>query len=199
MIKQKDITNKIWSVYLGSVKDLNDPDQGKSFYTFGSYDKSIVKASGQNIAWTPVDSSTGWWMFPSTSANINGKTLELSSNRAMADTGTTLMLVSDKLCNALYQAIDGAKFDRNYGGWTIPGDKVDKRPDFKVAVGNAMITIEKEQLGWADLGDSSGMVFGAIQSRGNNDFDIFGDTFLMCCYAVTLSFTYSYCTSANNR
>ncbi len=191
MILQKDITNKIWSVYLGSVKDLKDPDQGKSFYTFGSYDESVIKASGQNIAWTPVDSSTGWWMFPSTSATINGKTLELSSNRAMADTGTTLMLVSDELCKALYSAIDGAKLDHQYGGWIIPGGNVDKRPDVMVAVGDTMITIEKEQLGWADLEDGSGMVFGAFQSRGSNPFDIFGGTFLICCYAVSLSFNCS--------
>lgn len=52
-----------------------------------------------------------------------------------------------------------------------------------------MITIEKEQLGWADLEDGSGMVFGAIQSRGNNPFDILGDTFLMCCYAVSIDGT----------
>lgn len=112
MILQKDITDKIWSVYLGSVKDLNDPDQGKSFYTFGNYDQSVVKASGQEIAWTPIDSSEGFWMFDSSSAIVNGKTLKLSGNKAMADTGTTLMLVSDEFCKAIYSAIDGAKLDR---------------------------------------------------------------------------------------
>lgn len=188
MIAQNDIPADaaLWSVYLGSVKDKNDPDAGKSFFTFGNYDESIVKASGQEIAWTPVDSTQGFWMFASESATVNGKTLDLSGNTAMADTGTTLMLVSDKFCKALYSNIQGAKYDRQQGGWLIPADGVAQRPEVTVAVGDKQITIEKEQLGWADLGDGSGMVYGAIQSRGSNPFDIFGDTFLICCYAVSL-------------
>lgn len=168
MIAQKDITNPIWSVYLGSVKDQSDPDQGKSFYTFGSYDESVVKASGQSIGWTPVDSSQGFWMFSSASGTINGKNAQPSGNTAIADTGTTLIMMSDQFCEALYGAIDGAQNSTQYGGWIIPSTNVDKRPDVKVAVGDTMITIEKEQLGWSDLGDGSNMVFGAVQSRGES-------------------------------
>lgn len=181
MITQKDIPAdaELWSVYLGSVKDQKDPDHGKSFYTFGNYDESVVKASGQEIAWTPIDDSEGFWMFPSESATINGKLLQLSGNRAMADTGTTLMLVSDEFCKALYAAIPGAKYDREQGGWLVPSEDV--------AIGNNQVTIEKEQLAWAKFDDNSNMSFGSIQSRGNNTFDIFGDTFLICCYAVSFT------------
>lgn len=187
MIIQKDIpaSSALWSVYLGSVKDIDDPDHGKSFYTFGSYDESIVKASKQEIAWTNVDSTQGFWMFDSESVTVNGKTLQLTGNTAMADTGTTLMLVSDQFCKAVYSAIDGAEYDKRAGGWVIPAQNISERPEVIVAVGNKRITIEKEQLGWSDLEDGSGMVYGSIQSRGNNPFDIFGDTFLICCYAVS--------------
>ena len=184
MISQKDITNPIWSVYLGSVKDLSDPDQGKSFYTFGNYDHSVVEASGQEIAYTPIDSSQGFWMFSSESASVNGKIVALPGNQAIADTGTTLMLVSDDFCEAIYSAITGAQNSQKYGGWVIPAGNVSQRPVVKVAVGKTMITIEKEQLGWADIGDGSDMVFGGIQSRGENSFDILGDTLLICCYAI---------------
>ena len=175
----------LWSVYLGSVKDVNDPDHGNSFYTFGGYDESIVKASKQEIQWTEVDSTEGFWMFGSESASVNGKSVQLSGNRAMADTGTTLMLVSDEFCEAVYGAIPGAKLDNNVGGWVIPADNVASRPEVKVAVGDHMLTIEKEQLGWAEVDETGKTVFGAIQSRGNNTFDILGDTFLICCYAVS--------------
>ena len=85
MIEQDIIKgeNKLWSVYLGSIKDIQDPDQGKSWYTFGEYDESVIKASGQEINWAPVDKSEGFWMFSSESAEINGKTLPLTGNRAM--------------------------------------------------------------------------------------------------------------------
>lgn len=190
MIIQKDIPQSaaLWTVYLGSVKDVNDPDHGQSFYTFGSIDQSVVQASpDKQISWTPIDNSAGFWMFSSESATINGKTLNLTGNRAIADTGTTLMMVSDQFCQALYSQVPGARFDQQNGGWVMPDgpDAISSRPNVTVAVGNKQITIEKEQLGWAPLNDGSGMVFGGIQSRGNMDFDIFGDTFLICCYAVS--------------
>lgn len=190
MILQKDIPQSaaLWTVYLGSVKDLNDPDHGQSFYTFGSIDESVVRASPDKaISWTPIDNSAGFWMFNSESATINGKTLNLAGNRAIADTGTTLMMVSDQFCEALYGQIQGARFDQRAGGWIMPGgaDAISARPEVTVAVGDKQITIEKEQLGWAELEQGSNMVFGAIQSRGSMDFDIFGDTFLICCYAVS--------------
>lgn len=198
MIAQQDIPANaaLWSAYLGSVKDKDDPDHGKSFFTFGKIDDSVVEASKQEIGWTPVDSSQGFWMFASESATIDGKTLSLSGNKAIADTGTTLMLVSDQFCQALYQNIKGAKYDRQQGGWLIPADGVAQRPEVTVAIGDKHITIEKEQLGWADLGDGSNMVYGAIQSRGSNPFDILGDTFLICCYAVRLHI-YVPCAFAN--
>lgn len=188
MIAQQDIPSDmaLWSVYLGSVKDVNDPDHGKSFFTFGKIDDSVVTASKQTIGWTPVDNSQGFWMFNSESAVINGKTITMSGNTAIADTGTTLMLVSDQFCQALYSSIEGATYDKQQGGWLIPADGVAQRPDVSVAVGDKQITIEKEQLGWSGVDGDSSMVFGAIQSRGTNPFDILGDTFLICCYAVSL-------------
>ncbi|KAK5073180.1 hypothetical protein LTR64_000412 [Lithohypha guttulata] len=176
---------QMWSCYLGSVKDINDPDHGNSWYLFGPYDKSVVEASGQEIAWTLIDNTQGFWMFDSDAATINGQTLELPEGKAMADTGTTLMLCDDKFCQALYDAVDGARFDPQVGGWILPSDNIDKRPELKVKVGaDKYITIEKEQLSWAELEDGSGMSFGSIQSNGNAPFAIFGDTFLQCCYAI---------------
>jgi hypothetical protein len=70
---------------LGSWRDANDPDKGESFYTFGYIDQDVVKASGKEIAWTPVDNSQGFWMFDSTSATVNGKTINQSGNTAIAE------------------------------------------------------------------------------------------------------------------
>ena len=97
------------------------------------------------------------------------------------------MLCSDEFCKAVYDSIKGAQYDQKQGGWLIPKDGIADRPDIKVSVGSGMITIEKEQLGWAEI-DGTDMVFGAIQSRGSNPFDILGDTFLICCYAVSRLF-----------
>jgi Eukaryotic aspartyl protease len=189
MVAQKDIPEsaELFTVYLGSVKDVSDPDKGESFYTFGAIDQSVVQASGQQISYTPVDNSQGLWMFDSASATVNGEAFQLSGNKAIADTGTTLMLVSTQFCEAIYQEIPGAELDKHAGGYTFPASvKTDSLPTVTVAVGGKQFTIEKEHLAWAPIDSSGTTIFGGIQDRGNLPFDILGDTFLLCVYAVSI-------------
>jgi len=186
MILEDDIpkTAELFTANLGSWRDANEPDGGKSFYTFGYIDDATVKASGQEIAYTPVDSSQGFWMFDSTSATVNGETVDQSGNTAIADTGTTLALVADATCEAIYKAIPGAKYDSTQQGWVFPSSTTaDKLPVVTFAVGDTQFAVQKEDLGFADAGN--GMVYGGIQSRGSMTFDILGDTFLKGIYAVS--------------
>ena len=110
---QKDIPKdaELFTAYLGSWRDKNDPDKGESFYTFGYIDQDVVKASRGEISYVDVDTSQGLWQFESSTAEVNGKKIERSSNAAIADTGTTLALIDDELCEAIYGAIPGAKQD----------------------------------------------------------------------------------------
>ncbi len=158
-------------------------ENAESFYTFGYIDEDLVTASGQDIHWTNVDNSEGFWMFPSTSATINGKKVAVSGNTAIADTGTTLALVSDAVCDALYKAVPGAKYNDQAQGYTFPkSTPADQLPDFTVAVGSAQFTIQKEDLAFAEA-DADNW-YGGVQSRGDNPFDILGDAFLKSVYAV---------------
>ncbi|ETN41557.1 uncharacterized protein HMPREF1541_03493 [Cyphellophora europaea CBS 101466] len=188
MIAQQDISKdqSLFTCYLGSWKDANDPDKGESFYTFGGIDQDAVKASGQEIHYTKIDKSQGFWQYPSTSAFVNGKEISMPGNTAMADTGTTLWMASDELCEAIYGQIEGAKMDRKQGGYVFPKTIPTKDlPDVTVDIGGKQFTIEKEHLGFADVDETGDMVFGGIQPRGDQlPFDIMGDTFLMCVYAI---------------
>jgi hypothetical protein len=122
-------------------------------------------------------------MFDSASYSINGQDTPQPGNTAIADTGTTLMLCSDAFVDAVYQAIPGAIYDNQNQGFIFPASvTADQLPVVTVAVGGKQYTIQKEDLSFADAGN--GMVYGGIQSRGNNAFDILGDTFLKSIYAV---------------
>ncbi|KIW33282.1 uncharacterized protein PV07_00142 [Cladophialophora immunda] len=181
MIAQDDIPQnaELFTCYLGSIKDANE----ESFYTFGQIDQSVVP-SGSSIGYTPVDNSQGFWMFDSTSAQVNGKTIQLSGNKAIADTGTTLLLTSDEVCQAIYSAIPGAQQDSSQQGWVYPANTAESDlPTVTFMVGDTPITIEKQHLAFAG-GSDGNMVYGGIQSRGDQNFDIFGDTFLQNVYAV---------------
>lgn len=188
MINQDDIpqNEEIFSVYLSSIKDQNEP----SFYTFGAIDTSAVP-SGSQITYTPVDKPIathgkqfGFWRFASPSATVNGQTINLPGNKAIADTGTTLLMTSDEVCQKIYEAIPGAYYDQNQQGYIFPANTdPDTLPTVTFMVGNTPITIAKNLLAWAPGSDGS-TVYGGIQSRGDQDFDIFGDTFLQNVYAV---------------
>ncbi|QSZ36555.1 hypothetical protein DSL72_006435 [Monilinia vaccinii-corymbosi] len=183
MITQKDIPSnaRLFTAKLGSVHDAKDPDKGESFYTFGYIDQDEVGC--HEIHYTHVDKSQGFWMFQSESATVNGKTVARNGNKAIADTGTTLALVSDETCKAIYDAIPGSKYDKDEQGYTFPSNTpTDKLPVVTFAVGSKKFAIHKKDLAFTDVG--KGMVYGGIQSRGTLPFDILGDTFLKGIYAI---------------
>ena len=123
-------------------------------------------------------------MFNSTSAVVNGQTVDRSGNTAIADTGTTLALVDDATCQAIYNAIPGGKYDANQQGYIFPtSTAVDKLPTVSFDMGGKQFAVEKEDLAFADAGN--GMSYGGIQSRGTMTFDILGDTWLKGIYAVS--------------
>lgn len=182
MIAQDDIPRSaaLFTAKLASWRDAADDE---SFYTFGFIDEATVKASGQEIHYAPVDSSQGFWMFDSPSATVNGRTLKRAGNRAIADTGTTLALVDDDTCAAIYDAIPGARYDSQLQGYIYPANTAAANlPAVSFAVGGKQFAVRKEDLGFAEA--RPGYVYGGIQSRGDLGFDILGDTFLKGIYAI---------------
>ena len=184
MITQKDIPKEA-ELFTSAFYSVRDDQNGeKSFYTFGWIDDDLVKNSGQEIAWTPIDNSDGFWKFASESATVNGEDVSVSGNTAIADTGTTLALVSDKVCKALYAKIPGSKYSYKDQGYLIPKTiTTDQLPDLTVAVGDKQFVIQKEDLLLAPNDDDNW--YGGVQSRGTMPFDILGDTFLKSVYAVS--------------
>ena len=144
MISQQDIPKdeELFTAYLGAEKASEE-----SFYTFGYLDQTAL--NGQTPAYTPVDNSQGFWMFQSTSAVVAGKTIDRSGNSAIADTGTTLALVDDATCKAIYDAIPGGKYDSSQQGYIFPTNTaVDQLPVVSFAVGDQQFAVHKEDLAY---------------------------------------------------
>lgn len=183
---QDDIVEdqELFTCYLGSWRDKDEVDQGESFYTFGYVDQDVLQRCGVTEPhYVGIDTTKGFWQFASPSASINGKIIDRGPNTAIADTGTTLALVSDDLCRRIYETIPDARFDEKNQGWVFPiGTPIEKLPTITFAVGNKQFEVQKEDLGFAKVGN--GMQYGGIQSRGNSKFDILGDTWLKSVYAI---------------
>lgn len=178
MIEQSDIPKdaELFTAFLTNSKDNTPP-----CYTFGYIDQDLV--NGGTINYTPIDSSQGFWSVRSTSASVNGQNYALVDNTAIIDTGTTLALIDDNTCKAIYDAIPGSTYDSNQGGFLYPSStSLDQLPTVKFAIGDTFLTLHKQDLGYADAGN--GMIYGGVQSRGNMNFSIFSDTALKAMYAI---------------
>lgn len=170
MIEQKLIDQPLFTVKLGHGTE-------PGFYSFGFIDETVTSSP---IAYTSVDNSQGFWQVSSTSYSINGKTIERSGNTTILDTGTTLLLVDDTVLKTIYDSIEGATYDDQQGGWKYPSSAT--VPDVSFAVGDTLYKLNAADFGYGPADD--GYTLGGIQSRGDLDFDIFGDVFLKSVYVV---------------
>ncbi|KAL7282768.1 hypothetical protein ACG7TL_004244 [Trametes sanguinea] len=170
MMKQNLINPPVFTVKLGRGDEAG-------FYSFGFIDTSVTP---NPITYTPVDNSQGFWQVQSTSWTLNGETKERSGNTTILDTGTTLCLVADDVVDAIYGAIPGAVFDDQQGGYKFPSNAT--IPEISFAVGDTLYKLNPKDFAFGDAG--SGFTFGGVQSRGDLDFDIFGDVFLKSVYVV---------------
>ncbi|PSS28488.1 hypothetical protein PHLCEN_2v2969 [Hermanssonia centrifuga] len=160
------------------------------FYSFGYIDYNVTPHA---ITYTPVDNSQGFWQVSSRSFAIGSQTFDRRGNTAILDTGTSLCLVDDDTVRAIYgefpcrsklephstsiplaDSIEGATYDDQHGGWKYPSDV--SVPNVAFAVGDKYYTIHPDDFGFGSAGD--GYILGGIQSRGDMNYDIFGDVFL---------------------
>jgi len=81
---QSSLDSPLFAAYL--------PNQADGAYDFGYIDSSKYTGS---IVYADVDSSNGFWEYPSTSYKIGSKTYSQSGRTGISDTGTTLILMGD--------------------------------------------------------------------------------------------------------
>jgi len=116
-------------------------------YEFGNIDTSSFTGE-LNVA--PIDSSKGFWEFDSTSAKIGNQTVNIANGKAIADTGTSLMLVSNTLVTAYWDQVQGATLNQQVGGVIFPCNT--QLPDLQVAIGSKMATVAGANLNFAEVG-----------------------------------------------
>ncbi|KAF3901977.1 Aspergillopepsin-F [Orbilia brochopaga] len=145
--------------------DLKHEQPGS--YDFGTIDKT--KYTGE-IQYVPIKNSQGFWQFGS------------GSSSAIADTGTTLLLISSSQVKTYYKQVKGAKLDNSQGGYTFPCSA--HLPDLEVPVGSGKATISGKFLNYAPITEGSTTCFGGVQSASGLPFSIYGDIFFKQFFSV---------------
>ncbi|CAI6275728.1 unnamed protein product [Periconia digitata] len=149
-----------------------DPD-GTGVYEFGKIDST--KFVG-DMAWIPVNSSSGFWQFPSAKFSVNGKVVDNpGASQAIADTGTSLLLVDQNVAETYYSQVQGAQLNAQVGGFIYPCSA--KLPDMAVAIGDTyMAKIPGNQITFAAVDRANTTCFGGIQGNQGAGLQIYGDT-----------------------
>ncbi|KAF9952970.1 hypothetical protein BGZ72_005784 [Mortierella alpina] len=188
MMAQKLVEKGIFSFYLGKSSL-----QGGGEFIFGGMDLDRV-APGHQITYTPVTRAR-YWQINIGNVFVNGKSVLTNSGgkkrkgarkeeglTGIMDTGTTLMVVPEKLGQTIHQRIKGAKLEDP--SYTVPCDLARHYPGARVE-----LEIEGKRFGipFEDLvreeTELAGTCFSGIQTS-SAEFLIIGDVFIKNNYVV---------------
>lgn len=173
--------------------NLNKAEPGN--YNFGFIDPTEFVGP---ISFVEVDPSRGFWEFEVSgftlpASNITGfeannKTgvFQAMPHAAIADTGTTLLMLPQPIVDAYYTQIAKARSDNYYGGYVFPCNA--ELPDLILHIGSykARLTGDLIKYAPADTDDfaSAKWCYGGLQSAQGFPFAIYGDIFFKAQFVV---------------
>lgn len=120
-------------------------------YEFGTIDDTQFTGS---LTQVPVDASQGFWEFETTQIAVGSgqaQSIQGGTGTAIADTGTSLLIVDDAVVTAYYSQVDGAQNSDSSGGVIFPCTST--LPSLSLAVGDSyMAVIDGSLLNFSDAG-----------------------------------------------
>lgn len=180
---------------------------GVGEYEFGTIDKSKYKGALVNVS---VDASNGYWEFSAAKFRVGGEKTwhEITETpTAIADTGTTLMLVGAEVARAYYRGVNGSQYSGGVGGYIYPCNA--ELPSLSVAIGGEFqATIPGSLINYSEIGTNTTtgetceflflyiaiesrlttsvdvVCYGGVQSNSGSKLQIFGDVFLKALFVV---------------
>lgn len=132
------------------------------------------------ITYTPVLPAYGYWTFTASGYQIGTATFVTLSTTAIADTGTSLLLIPTAVVSAYYAKVAGAYYDSSIGAYTFPCASI--LPDYTFGVGAYRGVVPGTYINYGAL--TSSRCYGGIQSQGTLPFSIYGDILLKAQFVI---------------
>ncbi|KAF9206633.1 hypothetical protein BGZ49_002089 [Haplosporangium sp. Z 27] len=174
-IAAKAIAKPVVSAFLPSVR-RNGGKHGS--YLFGAIDSSRFIG---NLTYVPV-TKQGYWQVHVSGVKVNGKSVGMSSE-AIIDTGTTLLVLGDKVAKAIHKKIKGARYIQEAGGYVVPCSIAKSKETVSFALGGKDFMVPFADIAYDKIDAKGHLCSSAIQG-GQNDLWILGDVFIKNNYCV---------------
>jgi len=150
----------------------------------GSYDFGFVDTAKHtgNITYVPVKTDPGYWMWTASGYGVGEGEFTTGNINGIADTGTTLLYLSQSIVSAYYRQVQGSSNSRLYGGYVFPCSA--NLPAFTFGVGTARITIPGKYMNYGPAAQGSSSCFGGLQSNSQVGINIWGGVALKAAFVV---------------
>jgi hypothetical protein len=185
-VKQPTFLDNIKSSLASPVFTADLKSTVPGTYGFGFIGNSY---SGR-IQYAPVDRTSIWWEFAITGYRVGPQTVPGNPNsgyvtkpfRVIADTGTSLLMLSQDIVDAYWNTVPGSYFDNGWAAVLFPCSQAATLPDLILGIGLYKGVVPGRYMNYGYVDDT--LCYGGLQSKGDISFAILGDTALKAQYVV---------------
>lgn len=148
----------------------------------------IANTYSGNIQYAYIDQASPYWLFAITGYRVGPATIAGNPNsgyvtkpfRAIADTGTTLLLLPQDVVDAYWGTVTGAYYDPSWAAILFPCGTT--LPDFTLGIGLYKGVVPGRYMDYGYVTDT--LCYGGLQSQGTIGFAIVGGIALKAQFAI---------------